>query len=82
MVAQHPAYDELVAKAYAFFRSPERATGYSTAEQIAEVVYEAATDGKDQLRYIAGQDAKALLGQRKAAGDEAVHKFIDKSFFG
>ena len=27
---------------------------YSTPEQIAEVVYEAATDVKDQLRYVAG----------------------------
>jgi hypothetical protein len=26
---------------------------YSSPEQIAEVVYEAATDGKDQLRYVA-----------------------------
>ena len=25
-------------------------------EQIASVVYEAATDGKDQLRYVAGED--------------------------
>ena len=28
-------------------------------EQTAEVVYEAASDGKDQLRYVAGADAKA-----------------------
>jgi NAD(P)-dependent dehydrogenase (short-subunit alcohol dehydrogenase family) len=82
VLAQHPAYDALVTKALAFFRSPERASGYSTAEQIAEVVYEAATDGKDQLRYIAGADAKALYAQRKAAGDEAVHQAIDKMFFG
>ena len=30
---------------------------FSTAEQIADVVYEAATDGKNQLRYVAGEDA-------------------------
>ena len=82
VIAQHPAYDALVAKAYAFFRSPERATGYSTAEQIAEVVYEAATDGKTQLRYLAGEDAKALYAQRKAVGDEAMRAGIDKLFFG
>ena len=82
VIGQHPAYDALVAKAYAFFRSPERATGYSTAEQIAEVVYEAATDGKTQLRYLAGEDAKALYAQRKAVGDEAMRAGIDKLFFG
>jgi hypothetical protein len=31
---------------------------YSSPAQIAEVVYEAATDGKDHLRYVAGADAK------------------------
>jgi len=82
VMAQHPAYDALVAKALAFYRSPERAKGYSTAEQIAEVVYEAATDGKTQLRYLAGEDAKALYAQRKAVGDEAMHAGIDKLFFG
>jgi NAD(P)-dependent dehydrogenase (short-subunit alcohol dehydrogenase family) len=82
VLAQHPAYDALVAKAYAFFRSPERAANYSTSEQIAEVVYEAATDGKPQLRYLAGEDAKALYAQRKAAGDEAMRQAIDKMFFG
>jgi NAD(P)-dependent dehydrogenase (short-subunit alcohol dehydrogenase family) len=82
VMAQHPAYADLVAKAVAVFRSPERAVGYSTAEQIAEVVYEAATDGKTQLRYLAGADAKALYEQRKAVGDEAMRAGIDKGFFG
>ncbi|HEX2685342.1 MAG TPA: SDR family oxidoreductase [Kofleriaceae bacterium] len=82
VMAQHSAYAALIAKALAFFRSPERTAGYSTAEQIAEVVYEAATDGKDQLRYIAGEDAKALYAQRASAGAEAMFKVIDKTFFG
>jgi hypothetical protein len=33
---------------------PKQMETYSTPKQIAETVYEAATDGKDQLRYIAG----------------------------
>jgi len=28
---------------------------FSAAEQIAAVVYEAATDGRDKLRYVAGE---------------------------
>jgi hypothetical protein len=32
-----------------------------TPEQVAEVIYEAATDNKDQLRYLAGETAKATL---------------------
>jgi hypothetical protein len=43
----------------------------TTAEQIAEVVYGAATDGKDTLRYVCGEDAKTLYAQRLANGDEA-----------
>jgi hypothetical protein len=39
-------------------------------------VYEAATDGKDQLRYIAGADAKAMYAMRLQLGDEAFRKAI------
>ncbi|HEX7836004.1 MAG TPA: hypothetical protein VF469_01010 [Kofleriaceae bacterium] len=46
------------------------------------MVYEAATDGKDQLRYVAGEDARALYAQRKAVGDEAFRKAIEQLFFG
>jgi NAD(P)-dependent dehydrogenase (short-subunit alcohol dehydrogenase family) len=81
VMAQHPAYDELVGKALARFTDPERQARYSTAEQIADVVYEAATDGKDQLRYVAGVDATATFAQRRAAGDEAFRKAIDQMFF-
>ncbi|HEX7836006.1 MAG TPA: SDR family oxidoreductase [Kofleriaceae bacterium] len=80
--AQHPAYEAPVAKAIAFFRNPAHTASYSTPEQIAEVVYEAATDGKDQLRYVAGEDARALYAQRKAVGDEAFRKAIEQLFFG
>ena len=56
--ASHPAYNALMQKAFALFASPEFQVGSSTPEQIAAVVYEAATDGKDQARYVAGADAQ------------------------
>lgn len=43
---------------------------FTEAEDIAEVVYEAATDGKDQLRYLAGNDAKRIAAQRIEMGSE------------
>ncbi|MFN8335448.1 MAG: SDR family oxidoreductase [Cyclobacteriaceae bacterium] len=52
----------------------------STAEQIAEVVYEAATDGKDQVRYVAGADAKAMYARRLEIGNEASRKEIGSLF--
>lgn len=36
---------------------------------VAEVIYEAVTDGTDQLRYTAGEDAKEIIANRKAADD-------------
>jgi len=41
----------------------------SSAGAIAEVIYEAATDGTNQLRYAAGEDAKTLIGQRQQLDD-------------
>lgn len=74
VMAEHAAYGEHVARVLGYFTSPEHAAQSSTSEQIADVVYEAATDGKDQLRYIAGADANALYTQRQAAGGEAFRQ--------
>ncbi|CAN0603535.1 unnamed protein product, partial [Ectocarpus sp. 12 AP-2014] len=46
----------------------------SSPEVIAEVIYTAATDGKDTLRYRAGADALQLLDARS--------KMTDEEFFG
>lgn len=72
VLTSHPAYEKAVQRALSAFTDPSRTSSYSTAEQIAEVVWEAATDGKDQLRYVAGEDAKAMLAQRLAVGGRGV----------
>lgn len=61
---------------------PKQMETYSTPEQLAEVVYEAATDGKDQLRYVAGADANATYARRLQLGDEAFRKAMRQRFFG
>jgi hypothetical protein len=61
---------------------PKQMATYSSPEQIAEVVYEAATDGKDQLRYVAGADAKEICATRTRLGDEAFRKAMAQQFFG
>jgi NAD(P)-dependent dehydrogenase (short-subunit alcohol dehydrogenase family) len=80
--AKHPAYDAMVEHALNIIMDPKRMEAYSTPEQIAEVVYEAATDGKDQLRYVAGEDAKATYAMRLKVGDEAFRKGMAQQFFG
>lgn len=81
-MAQHEAYKELIEKVVAVFMDPKRAENYSSAEEIAEVVYEAATDGKNQLHYLAGADAKAYYKSRQEVGYQAFRNGIDQSFFG
>lgn len=49
----------------------------STPEHIADVVYQAATDDKDQVRYIAGIDANEMYDNRLKEGNEIFRrKFI------
>jgi NAD(P)-dependent dehydrogenase (short-subunit alcohol dehydrogenase family) len=79
---RHPAYDALVTQVMNAITDPKQMETYSTPEQIAEIVYEAATDGKDQLRYVAGADAKATYATRLQIGDEAFRKAIAQQFFG
>jgi NAD(P)-dependent dehydrogenase (short-subunit alcohol dehydrogenase family) len=79
---RHPAYDALVNKFMGMISDPKQMATYSTPEQIAEVVYEAATDGKDQLRYVAGADAKSMYAMRLQLGDEAFRKAMAQQFFG
>ena len=80
--ARHPAYDALVNKFMGLITDPKQMETYSSPEQIAEVVYEAASDGKDQLRYVAGADAKAMYAMRLQLGDEASRKAMAQQFFG
>lgn len=81
-VGRHPDYDALVDKVMSVITDPKQMESYSTPEQIAEVVFEAATDGKDQLRYVAGPDSKATYAARLQVGDEAFRKGIRQQFFG
>jgi NAD(P)-dependent dehydrogenase (short-subunit alcohol dehydrogenase family) len=44
---------------------------------IADVVYQAATDDKDQLTYPAGNDAVRICAQRQLQGSEAYRKYLN-----
>jgi NAD(P)-dependent dehydrogenase (short-subunit alcohol dehydrogenase family) len=72
----HPAYEKWMKQLF----SKVDDIHLSSAAAIAEVVYEAATDGKDNLRYIAGEDARAMYAQRQQAGDEAFRKHMEHTF--
>ncbi|MFC4209887.1 SDR family NAD(P)-dependent oxidoreductase [Pedobacter petrophilus] len=78
--ALHPAYTDIE---NSLFASAAEMMGMAiSAEQVAEVVYQAATDGKDQIRYLVGEDTKALYERRLAIGSEKHRKEIRKQVMG
>lgn len=48
---------------------PEFFKNASPASVVADVIFEAATDGTNQLRYTAGEDAKAIVAHRGEVDD-------------
>lgn len=73
-----PEYQDMIDTM--FSNTESMMDGASSPELIADVVYEAATDGKKQLRYVAGEDAKALYSQRQELGAEAFREQLGKQF--
>lgn len=70
------AYDDFVNKFMA-----ARAGGVAApAEIVAEVIWHAATDGSDQLRYIAGDDAKFIIETRKKITQDEYNKMVRERF--
>lgn len=76
----HPAYQNLEDKLFSMTDAMMHAG--VAAEEVAEVVYEAATDGKDQLRYLAGEDSKTMYARRLVIGTEDFRKEIKQQFLG
>ena len=72
---QHEAYQKLMEKVSEGY-SAESISKYSSPESIANVIYDAATDNKNQLRYIAGTDAISLYTEREKIGAEAQYNKI------
>lgn len=76
--ASHPEYKKLEDKLFAGIDTMMNSA--SSPEQIATVVYEAATDGKDQVCYVAGEDAKAIYARRLEIGSDAFRQEIKSQF--
>jgi NAD(P)-dependent dehydrogenase (short-subunit alcohol dehydrogenase family) len=61
------AYRDSLSRAMAAVSA--RRGNYSSPESIAEVIFKAATDGTDQVMYLAGQDAEQVLGLTRSASE-------------
>jgi NAD(P)-dependent dehydrogenase (short-subunit alcohol dehydrogenase family) len=66
------AYDDFIAK----FMANRSAMSAAGPELVAEVIWQAATDGTDQLRYIAGDDAKTIIETRKKLSQDEYYAMI------
>ncbi len=67
-------YAPIMEKIMAVFA--ETSNQASPASLVAEVIYEASTDGKSQMRYIAGADAQQLLDARYSMDDGSFYNVI------
>jgi short-subunit dehydrogenase len=69
--------DNLIPPAYADYAGrylksmQEYSTAYTSAEDVAEAVYAAATDDLDKLRYPAGADSLMLSELRRSLSEQA-----------
>jgi len=77
-VARHPAYEAGLEKLFGLMNP----SNFEPVEWIADVVYEAATDGKNQLLYVAGEFANELYARRLEIGAELAVKEMNAMVFG
>ena len=75
----HEAYSQLVAKVGEGY-SEEQIANYSIADDVAQIIYDAATDDKEQLRYLAGDDAIGLYRERIELTPEGQFEKIRSQF--
>ena len=52
----------------------------TSADEVAKVIYEAAIDGTDQLRYVVGPDAAAIIDARRTKPELEFRKMIMSEF--
>jgi NAD(P)-dependent dehydrogenase (short-subunit alcohol dehydrogenase family) len=78
-----PDYQPGIERLMAYF-SPggDHRSQYSQPEQIAEVIYQAATDGTSQFRYVAGADAQQTWGLRQSVPYENFREAIRQQILG
>lgn len=73
-------YNSFVGKFMEAMQATMDPANMSKPEQIAEVIFTAATDGTDTLRYRAGADALQLLDARNKMTDEAFFAMQKQQF--
>jgi short-subunit dehydrogenase len=75
-----PSYNPIMASFFGRFAKATDHASKATAENVAEAIYEATTDGKAQLRYVVGEDAQFFIDSKMNKSEEYVVKLIRDKF--
>jgi len=62
------------------FDALRAARGLGTSEGVARVIFDAATDGTDRLRYVATDDIRPLVDRRRGTSEEEYVAFMRATF--
>ncbi|TSD86921.1 SDR family oxidoreductase [Mycobacterium sp. KBS0706] len=71
-----PDYRPFLEGAMAVFAGLRAARADATSEEVAEVIFTAATDGTGQLRYVATEDIKPLVRARRETSEAEYMAFM------
>ncbi len=77
--ATPPDYNAFVARTSAAFASMGAARKTS-ADEVAQVIYNAATDGTSRLRYFTGEDAGSFVQAKRERSDQGYIDFMRARF--
>jgi NAD(P)-dependent dehydrogenase (short-subunit alcohol dehydrogenase family) len=72
-------YDDFVARTHEAYAKMVAARSQSAAD-IAQVIFQAATDGTDRLRYLVGDDARGFVKARRELSEEDYIAFMRTRF--
>jgi NAD(P)-dependent dehydrogenase (short-subunit alcohol dehydrogenase family) len=73
-----PDYTPFVSAANRMFAALRASRAGATAEHVAEVIFTAATDGTDQLRYVGTEEIKPLLAARRETSEAEYIEFMHR----
>ncbi|MDI1479390.1 SDR family oxidoreductase [Polyangium sp. y55x31] len=76
-IADYAPFVEGAGRVFALLR---QARGMATSEEVARVIFEAATDGTDRLRYLATKDITPLVEARRQTSEEAYIEMMRSRF--
>ena len=74
-----PDYDRFAAHTNAVFEGL-RDVRQATEEDVAKVIYQAATDSTDRLRYVATEDIKPMVKARRETSENEYIAFMRTRF--